>query len=36
MSLNTKRIIIFVLGLCFAVALLMVADQERRRHYNHG
>jgi len=32
MSLNTKRIIIFVLGLCFAVALLMVADQERRRH----
>ena len=32
MSLNTKRVIIFVLGLALAVALFMVADQERRRH----
>ena len=32
MSLNTKRIVIFVLGLLLAAALLMVADQERRRH----
>ncbi len=32
MSLNTKRIVIFVLGLALAVALFMVADQERRRH----
>ena len=31
MTLNTKRIVIFVLGLCLAAALLMVADQERRR-----
>lgn len=32
MSLNTKRVVIFVLGLALCVALLMVADQERRRH----
>jgi len=32
MSLNTKRIVIFVLGLGLFAALLMVADQERRRH----
>ena len=32
MTLDTKRIVIFVLGLCLAAALLMVADQDRRRH----
>jgi len=32
MTLNTKRIVIFLLGLFLAGALLMVADQERRRH----
>ncbi|MBN1492459.1 MAG: hypothetical protein JXA69_21280, partial [Phycisphaerae bacterium] len=32
MSLNMKRVVIFVLGLALCVALLMVADQERRRH----
>ena len=31
MSLNTKRIVILVMGLCLAAALLMVADQERRQ-----
>ena len=36
MTLNTKRIVIFVLGLCLAAALLMVADQERRRHTPTG
>ncbi len=32
MSLNTKRVVIFLMGLALCVALLMVADQERRRH----
>ncbi len=36
MSLNTKRVVIFVLGLCLVAALLMVADQERRRQLTPG
>jgi hypothetical protein len=36
MSLNTKRVVIFVLGLCLVAALIMVADQERRRHLAPG
>ena len=36
MSLNAKRMVIFVMGLALCVALLMVADQERRRHLPTG
>jgi len=32
MSLNTKRIVVFVLGVALCVALIMVAEMETRRH----
>ena len=32
MSLNTKRIVVFVLGVALCVALIMVAQMESRKH----
>jgi len=36
MSLHTKRVVVFMLGLALCVALILVADQERRRHTPQG
>ncbi|MFQ5489100.1 MAG: multiheme c-type cytochrome [Phycisphaerae bacterium] len=32
MSLNTKRIVVFILGIALCVALIMVAEMESRKH----
>ena len=32
MSLNSKRIVVFVLGVALCVALILVAEMETRRH----
>ena len=36
MSLNSKRVVVFLMGLALCTALILVADQERRKHAPDG